>query len=63
VFACYNKKIVRTGGVTFLRFQNWRRGCYPVLYAFLPIWREKFGFVFQMRLAERQRRQSRRQHH
>jgi len=42
-----NKKIVRTGGVIFLRFQNWRRGRTGVPYANFPDHRTDLAFVFQ----------------
>jgi hypothetical protein len=41
------KKIARTEGVSFLRFQNWLRGVGRGLYAvFRSARREKFAFVF-----------------
>jgi hypothetical protein len=53
-FAAPAKKIARTEGVSFLRFQNWVRGHGVGVYRFSgSARREKFAFVFSMRLAGR----------
>src|SRR5262249_4123039 len=41
-----SKKIANTGGITFLRFQNWVRGCHPVHMPFCRSRRERVAFVF-----------------